>query len=541
MALPTKIKEVIGLAFQNGTTFNPLLLTYGNEAMYLHIDPQGCALFSEVGLKPLYRVQEPLLLAKGIMTDSKTTHIVLLKASGDLCYTRISGPSTPQTTIISRLDVHATNYRQLFLFPQGKMIHIFYAYSHQTSPHLWRIEHRFWDGSSWQSVHLGEVFHPREPLYHVNLDSKGNIHLLSLSLQGQHTLLFTNRYNEMFHIWGSTTETLKIPGEVMNMTALLTSDDVHHLFWVVNSSNGRFELHSAIQTNALSLTSAWYPLPAPVEIFDSPSKNIGALEINGVLWLLVTAKEEILMKNDGNGWRIFSTHPPLHQPLHWAHKGERNSYQTAWLEDQVKQRTPAYYRELGLTNKRQVTSLSNITFQPAPPSPSPVPAFYPKTSSPSLYSQTLTTENKFDTLDSSETKEQEHEDAIKKVARIAQEKPNLSLTLHALLAKFDQILDVISDNVIQPQEIPSSAAPQEEPRQAQTIVETPFEEIKPLKEALSHLEEENQSLSQALRIMLTKQEESTSAIDKLELQICQLQVGKKDVTCKGGFWHKWFT
>ena len=529
---------MIGLAFLNGNTFTPLLLTYENEAMYLHIDPQGCALFSEDSLEPLYQIQEPLLLAQGIMTDSKTVHLVVLKTSGELCYTLISGPSTPQTTLIARLDVHATRYRQLFLFPQGKIIHIFYAYSHQTIPHLWRIEHRFWDGSSWHSVHLGEIVHPREPLYHVNLDSKGNIHLLTMTFQGQHSLLFTNRFNGTFLIWGSPTETLKISGEVVDMAALMTSDNVHHLFWVVKTTIGRFELRSALQADAHKLTSTWLPSPAPIETFDSPLKSIGTLEINGVLWLLAHTREEVLMRNDGKGWKLFSSHPPLHRPLHWVHKGEKNSHQTYWLEDQVARRAPAYHRELGLTIK-QVSPLPG-TFQPVPPQvPPPVPAFYPEILSPRLLPPLLTTENELNTLNSSETKE--HEDIIKKIAHLEQENPNLSLTLHNLLSKFDQILGVISENVIQSKQETPSTAPSEESGQAQTIADAPFEEIRPLKEALSNLEKENQSLSQALRMMLTKQEENDSSIDRLELLICQLQEKKEDVKYKGGFWNKWFT
>ena len=179
-----KIKEVIVLSLQNGTTFTPLLLTYKNETMYLHIDPEGCALFDEDSLEPIYQIQEPLLLAQAIMTDSKTVHIVVLTTNGDLCYTLISGPTTPQTTFICRLDVRSTRYRQLVLIPQGKTIHIFYAYAHQTTPKLWRIEHRFWDHSSWQIVHLAELINAPEPLYQVNLDREGNIPFINHNYAG---------------------------------------------------------------------------------------------------------------------------------------------------------------------------------------------------------------------------------------------------------------------------------------------------------------------------------------------------------------------
>jgi len=513
------------LASINGTTFAPLLLTYENEAMYLHIDPQGCALFNEDSLEPFFQIQEPLLLAQGIMTDSKTVHLVILKTTGELCYTLISGTSAPQTTLIARLDVRSTRYRQLFLLQQGKIIHIFYAYSHPTIQHYWRIEHRFLDGSSWRNLHLGDVVRAREPLYHVNLDSKGNIHLLTMAIKGQHSLFFSNLFNGTFHIWGSPTEILKLSGEIVDMVALMTSDNVRHLFWVVKAKNGQFELCSAQQTDAHKLTSIWNLLPEHIETFDSPLKSIGALEINRVLWLLVHTREEVLMKNDGQGWKFSSSSPPLHQPLQWVHKGENISHKTYWLEDQIERRTPAYYRELGLTIKE--TPPSPVTLQPvSPQAPPPVPAFYPEISPPILLPPTLTTEN---------------EEIIKKVAQLEQENPNLNLTLQNLLSKFDQILGAISENVIQFKKETPSTAPPEESDQAQTIAEAPFEEIGPLKEALSNLEKENQSLSQALRMMLNKQEENDSSIDKLELQICQLQVEKENVKNKGGFWNKWFT
>lgn len=528
-----KIKEVIVLSSLNGTTFTPLLLTYENEAMYLHTDPQGCALFNEDSLEPLYRMQEPILLAQGIMTDSKTAHLVVIKTSGELCYTLISDSAAPQTTLIAGLDVHTTRYRQLFLLPKNDKIHIFYAYSHQATPHLWRIEHRYWDGASWQIVHLGEVLHLRDPLYHVNLDSEGNLHLLTMTLQGQNSLLFTNRFNGAFNIWSSPRETLKTPGQVVDMTALMTSDNVHHLFWVIKTTNGQFELRTALQADSLKLTSPWHPTLAPIETFDSPSKSIGALEINGVVWLLVHTNQEVLMQNFGKGWRFFSSHPSLHRPLRWIHIGESNAYQTYWLEDQIERRAPAYFRELGLNIVNQNTPSLEIVQPFLPQAPPPVPAFYPELISPSVLTPVVTIEkNELETLIPSEAKPPE--DIINQISYLEQNDPNLTHILHNMLSKFDQILGVISKNVILTKQEAPAIAPSEESLQVQAIAEIPFEkEIKPFKETLSSLVKENQSLSQALRMMLTKQAENDSSINKLELRISQLQEEK-------GFLNKWF-
>ncbi|GAB6152838.1 hypothetical protein JCM17380_15880 [Desulfosporosinus burensis] len=563
------------MAFLPRNTLTPLLLTYENDSSYLNIDPQGCALFKENSQEPFYRIQEPLLLAHGIMTDSKTIHLVVLKTSGDLCYTLISGAGTPQTTLIAKLDVRGTRYRRLFLFPQGKTIHIFYASTHQSIPELWRIEHRFWNGTLWRSTHMGEVVHSREPLYHVNLDSQGNLHFLTITFQGRYSLLFTNRFNGTFHIWGSPTETLRITGEVIDMATLMTSDNAHHLYWVVKTPTGQFELRSAQQIDAHDLTSTWHPSPAPIKTFNTPIKNIGALEINGILWLLAYTGEEILMQNDGTGWKLVSSHTPFHQLLQWVHKGRRNFHQTYWLEDQGVRHAPAYYHELGFSIHQQTPSstphktISTQAFQPAPP---PVPAFYPEQlsshcdplsaasvmenistaipskiaplelSNPNLdevatnpvadleeVSMTTTTLEVPNAPEVSEKPTKENEELqslIKTVAYLEQENSLLNLAVQDMLSKFDQIIGVISENALQAK---------------QEADLPPFDELEPVKEAMSHLKKETQSLAQVLQVMLVKQEERDSSLEKLETQLSQLQSEKDDVKNKGGFWNKWIT
>jgi len=596
------------LAHLTRTMLPPLLLTFENNSSYLHIDPQECALFIENSPEPSYRVQEPLLLAHGIMTDSHTVHLVVLKTSGDLCYTLISGAGTPQTTLIAKLDVRATRYRRLFLFPQGNIIHIFYASTHQSIPGLWRIQHRFWNGTSWHSTHMGEVVHPREPLYHVNLDSQGNLHFLTITFQGRYSLLFTNRFNGTFHIWGSPTETLRISGEVIDMTTLMTSDNGHHLYWVVKTPSGQFELRSAQQIDAHELASTWHPSPAPIKTFNTPIRNIGALEISGILWLLAYTGEENLMQNDGTGWKLVSSHTPFRQIVQWVHKGKRSFHQTFWLEDQRMRHAPAYYRELGFTVNVQTPSPSPYQAIPdqvtspispiSPPTPPPVPAFYPDQLSPhydplptvsvaenltipaTINLRDLNSSNSLDepsildvteatkapeipeipdapeafevseVLEVSEKPEVLKEpqgpenlteevlqsmpiketaklqSLIETVAHLEQEYTLLNLAVQNMLSKFDQVMEAISENTLQSKQ---EADP------------PPFDELEPVKEAMSNLEKETQSLSHVLRVMLVKQEESDSSLEKLETQICQLQSEKDDVKAKGGFWNKWIT
>lgn len=609
------------MAFLSRTTLTPLLLTYDNVSMYLHIDHQECALFGVDSPEPFYRIREPLLLAHGIMTDAKTVHLVVLKTSGELCYTLISGSSTPQTTLIAQLDVRATRYRRLFLFPQGKKIHIFYASTHHAIPDVWHIEHRLWNGSSWLSTRMGEVVNPREPLYHVNLDSQGNLHFLTVTFQGRYSLLFTNRFNGTFNIWGSPAETLKIPGEIADIAALMTSDNVHHLYWIVKTPTGQFELRSAQQNDSHELSSTWHPAPAPIKTFNVPCKNIGALEINGVLWLLASTGEEILMLNNGNGWRLISSNPALHQPLLWVHKSRRNFHQTYWLEDQAQRHAPAFFRELGFTIIQKVT-LAPTPFHTTQPILNqdipPVPAFYPGQISSDPTSPTSVTGSELvqpklnietpvqestieagceaplplevgdsrlseaelstpalievdvipevievpDTLDTPaipDTPENSSKDVllsmpmkenvelerlITSVAQLEQENTKLSVVLQTMLSKFDQILGAISDNVSQPKQTRKSKLKTSHPQESehpQTILETSFEEPDAVKEAMTHLEKETEGLSQVLRVMMAKQEQSDSSLENLGLQISQLQEDNKENKNKGGFWNKWIT
>ena len=576
-------------SFHSKTTPTPLLLTYDNEAMYLHTDPQGCALYSADSPEPFYKIQEPLLLAHGIMTDPKTVHLVVLKTSGELCYTLISGSSTPQTMLIAKLDVRAIKYSRLFLFPQGKIIHIFYAHAHQSIRDLWHIEHRYWNGSSWHSVRMGEVVHPKEPLFHVNLDSQGDLHLLTITFQGQHSLLFTNRFNVTFHIWGSPTETLKISGEVLDMAALMTSDNVHYLYWVIKSPSGKFEIRWAQQTNSLELSSAWHLSPAPIKTLSAPFKGLGALEANRVIWLLAHAEEEVLMRNDGKGWNLVSSHTPFHHPFKWVHKGRRNFHQTYWLEDQVQKRAPAYYHELGFTVKKQAPPLPT-PFQSIPPLITeiipPVPAFYPDLTPPVLVEPTLLIANEVNSEISLENPSEDVtetlpllenvqlEKLISTVDHLEEENADLSLVVETLLSKFDLVLGTISKHV--EAEIIVDPAPmketisnlksltstvthlEQENTNLSLVVETLLSkfnlvlgtisehveaeiivELDPMKEAMSNLEKETKSLAQVLRVMMVKQEQSDNSLEALGSQLSQLQEENEELKNKGGFWSKW--
>lgn len=120
---------------------------------------------------------------------------------------------------------------------------------------------------------------------------------------------------------------------------------------------------------------------------------------------------------------------------------------------------------------------------------------------------------------------------ITTVAHLEEENINMSLILHNMLSKFDQILEVLVANSFQTKQ--ETALSEES--------QTPFDELEPVKEAMANLEKETQSLSQVMRIMLNKQEENDSSLENIEVRISQLQEEQKDTKNKGGFWNKWIT
>ncbi|SPF44529.1 hypothetical protein SBF1_310012 [Candidatus Desulfosporosinus infrequens] len=120
---------------------------------------------------------------------------------------------------------------------------------------------------------------------------------------------------------------------------------------------------------------------------------------------------------------------------------------------------------------------------------------------------------------------------ISTVAHIEQENEDMSLLLRNVLSRFNEVVEDISNNAHQVNQESSIPA----------LAEIRFNELEPVKDAMSNLEKETQSLSQVLRVMLAKQEESDSSLEKFERQLSQLQTSKEDVKNKGGFWNKWIT
>jgi hypothetical protein len=372
-------KDVIKLAIFNKTVFQPpQLISYEDTQYYLQINPSGCVLYNEHSLSPLYQLQEPLLLIQGMAASTQQVHLVMIKANGDLCYTLINGSEKNQTTVLAKLDVRTTRYRRLLLFPLGKTIHIFYAYSHQAIPDLWRIEHRFWNGKTWRSVNLGEVVHPRKPLYDIVLDRRGNLHLVMITFLGRQTVVLTNRFNGSFYLWGNTSQVFQIPQEVIDITSIITPDNIHHLFWLAKTPSAKFELGWAYQANVQDIAGNWLKAPAALQTLNGPIKGLGAIEVNGSLWLLVNAEAETLLFYKGDGWKQVLSNPPSHRHLRYIRKNSSSYYNAYWLEESHDSRTPAYHQHLGLnliSISAQTNRSPNIPPISSPPTFTQVPAY----------------------------------------------------------------------------------------------------------------------------------------------------------------------
>lgn len=519
------------MAKVNRISYSPILLTYQDQSMYLYTSAQGCTLYEENSLTPLYQVHEPILLAQGVMTAPDTVHLVILKATGDLTYILITSSGIPQIVSLGKLDIHSIRYSKLLLFPTNKSIHIFYAYSHQAIPNLWHIEHRYWNGKSWISVHLGEVVHSKEPMFHVSLDSNGNIHLLTMTFQGRQSIVFSNLFNITFNIWGGLNEALRIQGEAIDMNALMTPDNTHHLFWIIRTQSNQYELRWAQRIHAQDLASSWSLAPAPLRSFNAPWKSLGVMEKNGTLWIIADASETHLMAYNGNNWKPVTSSPANHRPLLWVRREEKGLYITPWLEDTPNKRSPIFHQELGMIIKPPVQPESPNWPADNAPVP-PVPAYNPMIASvqtmpvisPAIITAPLTSNENHD------PRPQSIEPLLESVAHLQQENTNLTLALQEVQTKFDQVLCMLN---------PPS------PEESHPIEEKISEKLQPLQDIVSSLESENRTLTSILENLLTRLDHTESSLKQFEQKIeSQLSISQQQLEeqkNKGGLLSKWFT
>lgn len=310
------------------------LLINQSSSFFLDTTSEGIVLFSAQHKSPLFELKEPILLAQGIAESQNQIHLAYLKATGELCYTIISPTGEHHTNSLGRLDTRNNRYARLILLPLDKVIHIFYATSHLSLPDVWRITHLLWNGQTWKSAQLGEVVHPRSPVYHVLLDSKLNLHLLMMTFLGNRSVLLTNFFNGTYHIWAQRKEALSIPREVFDMTALILPGDRGYLSWGSKQpGTDKFEIGFALHRNLCDFGSTWRIDGNSLKEISGPWKGFGVLQSEGNLVMLINSDREQLFQFNQHRWSLVSSSPPKHLSSYLVQKTEFGINHTEWLVD----------------------------------------------------------------------------------------------------------------------------------------------------------------------------------------------------------------
>lgn len=522
------------MAIVKKTSFSPIYLISENNQFNLQTSAQGLTLYGE-STQPLYQLQEPVVLAQAMVTNSTTVHLVVLKTNGELCYIIIPNSGKPQSKILTKLDMRSRKYSRLVLLPYNGMVHIFYAHSHQAIQELWYIEHFFWNGKTWQSVHLGEVVNSRQPLYQVSLDSQGNLHFIAMTHQGGQSLLMTNRFHGTFHIWGNPTQTLKISREVVDMTAILTPDNIHHLFWIQKTMEGQFEIFWAKRSKVEDLSSSWHQSSAPIHTLNGPWRGFGSIEVNGSLWLLAWAEQEYLMLYDGEKWRVASVQPFDHRPIELTRKCDRSFSNTRWLEEKASKRSPLFAEQIGLPVTLQkpissppltpplpvpVPNLQSpvIPTQPVPsieiPQPQSLNAYMPNSPSPSSASEIL-------------------EAPLQPIGSPVDESPAIEPPINEL--SFESAVPVM-------RLIPKTVDPLIQSTESSILIAQLISEaLGPLVKSISSLQEERNTFSDFLETLIVKQEGTEASLYQLNQKIQELGKPEPQTTLEaheGGDYEK---
>lgn len=325
------------------------LIINEHSSFFLETNPKGMTLSSSPNGPLLFEVMEPVLLVQGIAEGANQIHLAYLKATGELCYSIIRATGEHQTTTLGRLDTRTNRYDRLILLPVDKVIHIFYATSHLALPDVWRVTHLFWNGQMWRSAHLGEVVHPRHPLYHVLIDSKSNLHVLMMTFMGNRSVLMSSFFNGNFHVWSKRQEILSIPREVIDMAALITPQNTGYLFWAAKQpGTDKFEIGLALQPQVYDFASAWQLEPNPAINIEGPWTGLGALYSEGILSLLIDADQARLLQLNNQNWNFSSSLSSPHSLLQIVQKSESVMNYTTWLNTGTNPSTPLFAREIGL-------------------------------------------------------------------------------------------------------------------------------------------------------------------------------------------------
>lgn len=475
------------------------LLINQDSSFFLETTSEGIFLSSKFNKSPLFELKEPILLAQGIAETPNQVHLAYIKTSGELCYTIVSTTGAHHTTSLGNLDIRNNRYARLILLPVNKVIHIFYAASHLSLPDVWRITHLLWNGQTWKSAQLGEVVHPRYPVYRVLLDSKSNLHLLMMTFLGNRSVLLSNFFNGAYHIWAQRKEDLSIPREVIDMTALILSGDRGYLFYGAKQpGTEKFEIGFASNINLSDFGSTWRLDGNSLKEISGPWKGFGVFQSEGNLSLLVNTDQEQLFQLNQQHWNLVSSFPPKHLPSNLVQKSEFGINHTEWLIDSKNVYVPLFIdliqsSSLLIENDAIAVPVFNNTAPLIHPVINPIP---------------LTESNKSKISDPGKS-------------AFAPKSKNSSIESEAeLITNLNQIEDTLSsitDNLIT----------------LDQKMDTLPNSLEPL---VSLMKQNFEVFSEAVESLKKQDLETLQALHSLEEKIVQLQQTKE----KKGFWERWF-
>ncbi|WP_242831320.1 hypothetical protein [Desulfitobacterium dehalogenans] len=479
-----------------------LLLNEGTSYL-LEMRSDGLTLSSSDS-HPLFELKESILLAQGTLDDAQQIHLAYIKASGDFCYSVILPTGHHQTMSLGRLDIRTQRFDRLLLFPAGKEIHIFYASSHYGLPDVWRITHLFWNGQTWKSALLGEVVHPRYPLYHVLMDSRSNLHVLMMTFLGSRSVLLASMFNGTFYLWSKRQEVLTIPREVVDMTAVITPQDEGHLFWAAKQpASDRFEIGHGIQSKLNDFKSTWRIDAPPATNLEGPLKGLGAIESQGILNLLVNINQAVLFQVQERSWKPVLAHSGDFFSLHIAQKAERTTTYTHWLGI-AGQEAPLFAQELSLVRTSslngtpQVSVHQDNSLQVAPHGKN-----LPQTTTDGIDAQAISGQGN-------------------SLACTAQAPPPTT------------------SEQTNPQETSNDSSSS---RHLSLIFSDLKESTTHITSNLEYLSEKVNSLPEVLELLKelkTKNDQTLNTLQQLETQVHHIQT-QREVAAKKGFWQRWLT
>lgn len=486
----------------------------------------------------LFELKEPVILAQGIAENPNRVHLAYLKKTGELCYSIVTITGEHQTMTLGKLDTRNSRYDRLILLPVEKVIHIFYAASHEALPDVWRINHLLWNGQTWKSAQLGDVVHPRHPLYHVFLDSKSNLHLLMMTFLGNHSVLLSNFFNGSYHIWAKNQESLTIPREVIDMAALITPNNTGCLFWGAKQpGSDKFEIGFATQPNMCDFTSAWRIEPNPVNDLNGPWKGFGVLNSEGILNMLLNTDQERLFQFQfkQKHWTFAASSPPKHSTLHLIQKTESVINYTEWLLNHEEPYTPLFPHEIQLSFELPENSIPQAPIEAS----NSVPVF--KQMAPSQVRPALDPRYLPKAVHESES-------SLGKVPgneNIAGARTETEIAIEAKVA-VGPAVDTTVDTAVNPEPVldepdPKTTHETGNVNDSATLLSDINEKLEGIPESLRELlQEKTASLIDTIEYLTLQSLETQEALTSLEKRVDDL-IASQELKRKKGFWARWLT